>query len=130
LACQSILELRSEEQEICYTRSSYTEIGDEIAGGEVGKRIMGKMGGTQDSGSRGHTNLLTNGLCGPAVFPTTPQPNCASRYKPYKEFLINKSEDWLGDERKTEVHQFSAEEIQAEIHVQRYLRVAISPNRA
>lgn len=46
-----MLEVRSEEQEICYTRNSYTEIG----GGEFGKRIMGKMGDTQDSGSCGHT---------------------------------------------------------------------------
>ena len=58
-----MLEVRSDEQENCYTRNSYTEMG----GGEVGNRIMGKMGGTQDSGSYGHTNLLTNGLCGPAA---------------------------------------------------------------
>jgi hypothetical protein len=40
LACQSTLKLRSEEQEICYTRNSYTEIG----GGEVGKEDYGKVG--------------------------------------------------------------------------------------
>jgi hypothetical protein len=38
----------SEEQEICYTRNSYTEIGGEIGGevgsGEVGKEDYGKMG--------------------------------------------------------------------------------------
>jgi len=33
------LELRGEEQEICYTRNSYTEIG----GGEVGKEDYEKM---------------------------------------------------------------------------------------
>ena len=44
LACQPTLELRSEEQEICYTRNSYTEIGGEIGGGEVGKEDYGKMG--------------------------------------------------------------------------------------
>jgi hypothetical protein len=53
LACQAILELRSEEQHICYTRNSYTEKGGgevgytrnsytEIGGGEVGNN--GKVG--------------------------------------------------------------------------------------
>jgi hypothetical protein len=44
LACQSTLELRSEEQEICHIRNSYTEIGGEIGGGEVGEEDYGKMG--------------------------------------------------------------------------------------
>jgi hypothetical protein len=97
VACQSILELRSEGQEICYTRNSYTEIGGEICGGEVGKEDYGKMGGMQDSSSSGHTNLLTNGLCGLAVcpkrhnriVPPADKPsNCASRYKPlYSHFV-------------------------------------------
>ena len=34
------MELRSEEQEICYTRNSYTEIG----GGEVGNEDYEKIG--------------------------------------------------------------------------------------
>jgi hypothetical protein len=38
LACQTILELRSEEQEIRYTRNSYTKIGD----GEVERTVMGR----------------------------------------------------------------------------------------
>jgi hypothetical protein len=37
------LELRSEEQEICHTRNSYTKIGSEIGGREVGKEDNGKM---------------------------------------------------------------------------------------
>ena len=44
MACQSILELRSEEQEIYYTRNSYTEIGGEIGSGEVSKEDYEKIG--------------------------------------------------------------------------------------
>jgi hypothetical protein len=36
---------------------------------ELARRIMGRWAGMQDSSSRGHTYLLTNGLCGPAACP-------------------------------------------------------------